>query len=1386
MEANEKTANIFNRGLHTQSKPKAQPDGTYRFALNAQVETNEGDRFSLSNMEGNTLCLTLPDSLQVIGSCLTDTDDILLFSTNNVTSELGLYNPVSCSYSQLIRSSDLEFSTKYPIDCLFRVRKGCERTFYWTDRNNTYRKVNIDSLLDYTDSSSVEDANLNDTWVVSRFAVSPPYAIPEIELEAVIDGGGALKVGSYQFAIQLLDDDLNATNWIIVSRPVPIVDENLSSNYQSIHGGIPIFDGADPEEGAVPDTNKSIRLILSNLDQNYAYYRIAALHSTSTIGKVSEVWLTEEQPITSDSQSFTYGGPDFNSSTLGTLSDINIDNEPIKVVNTHAQVDQALWVAGLTSEKYNWADFQRAASKIVIEAVKKSVQVTNINNPGDPKNPFTPWDTQSLTPDEVVPLSIQYAFADGTFTPAFHIPGRPLDSDYTSCGTSAYDSAEIPDGHQDTLHLPGDGPYPLWKVYNTAKSLGNNRYLMGYHQNENFNYPVIKDCDGNSIWGTDACSNALEGTPIRHHRVPDRRLINIYDASTDSINIIGLLESNVTYPHPDIVGHRILIGEQKESDKTVLDTGILFGTDEHDDTEFTSVPAEEYKGPKTSDDNPVWFASPKVLLRNEYLNGSYFKFLRRLAPITPTATAQTVPTQGLPNTGTIFNDFYAYGNASYDQLAVDVNVPYNSNIYLGVRTHQPATQGFAKPIRNNSFFNVKNVYKLSRNLLFNYYGEAPVLATNKRVLPDQYASLGNLIYFPMHHNVRTLDVTGNSTTDPIPIYGGHNFVTNMNYMDVDSFGAFDFSDNEIANLPINIPIFGSITDAQSTYISGMWVDSELNIALRHPGSSDCTTIYQGGSRLDYVRDKLWDPEPGDPDQYVVDENPCEEYYAYNEDYSKRILEKPVFAVPFTFDYCSACLFEHPFRIRASETSYQEDLVDNYTVFRQNDYIDLLGSGGPITALVVDKDELYAISQRVAWFVPTRPQTMQTNENITYLGTGERFSIPAKRLATPDHSYGGTNHLFSTVSTEFGTVYVDAKSGKVFMIAQSLAELTDMNVRHLFLKILPLKIKQQFMEVTNTEYPYLDSTIYEYGAGVQSVYDPNKRRLYIHKKDFKVINFGGLLPTNPEPNVVYWVEQNNNKRFIVHENGVVKYPLITDPTYFEDHSFTISYSFMDKAWISFHSFLPSFMWNDSYTFYSSNRDSKVWTHNEGPYQTYYGSISDFVVEFINTPNPAGTKTFGPLTVYANFDIPTTDENFVNNDVSFFDRIWCYNSFQSSGLQTITKKLDSTPFITVDDSNTSVFAEKTNRTWNLNGIRNFITDYSIPISSTNWTDVSSDYFIDKVPNAAAHDFTKSQFEQERLRDHWVGVRLYYAPQKTDPSTPAKLTLDIVNNKSSNSYR
>ena len=72
-------ANNFNKGLHRDAPLVEQPDGTYRFALNAVSETREGEESYISNEEGNTSCHDFGVGWTPLGSVYIGDDTTCVF-----------------------------------------------------------------------------------------------------------------------------------------------------------------------------------------------------------------------------------------------------------------------------------------------------------------------------------------------------------------------------------------------------------------------------------------------------------------------------------------------------------------------------------------------------------------------------------------------------------------------------------------------------------------------------------------------------------------------------------------------------------------------------------------------------------------------------------------------------------------------------------------------------------------------------------------------------------------------------------------------------------------------------------------------------------------------------------------------------------------------------------------------------------------------------------------------------------------------------------------------------------------------------------------------------------------------------------------------------------
>lgn len=1269
--------NTFNQYLHTDVSPVNQPDGTYTFAKNLSPDSIESSLGSLPNELGNELQANLSLGQTLIGATLTDTDDIIVFSAG-ATSEIGTYNTETKVYTSIVVTKDLNFSVDNPpVDGLFRNRKGCERTVYFTDRVNPYRAINLDLLDQYKDE--------NGNFVANRFSLTPDYLIPKIVLDSVSDSGGQLTIGAYTFSIRYLDTDLNPSNYFIPTDPVYIYDENIGAAFETINGGSPLAS----EDGGVAPSTKSIVLALSNLDTNQRYYQIAVSHSIGATGTVTATYLTPPRFIYGDTDTFVYAENNESQDTIESLNNIIVDNELIEVVQAHAQTDNTLFLANLSSTQYDYAKFQQAANLITVkyttEAADPYDQTSKFNN----KSPLY---VRSLMGDEIYALSVEWLYKNGSTSPAFHIPGRVA---FTSDRTIVLPGEE-------TKHLLTQPSYQKWQVTNTATTDG----VLAYHESR-VAYPDTTDCDGLRIYP--------EGQ-IRHHKMPCRSIVPVHDES--NVYPIGLIFDNITYPHPDIVGHRFLVSIRGEGNSTVLDTGITvdLSTEAGFDATGATALKTEFQGLGFENERPFHnetvVITPKNLVYGQTLPVSHIKFNYKLNQSFSgnTETKYDKNGGGKFKVSTTAKEFQTNSSPlSFTNRAVD------GNIYIGADSTQLAIQGFEYDLQSTSKLNTFNFFHSIDTITTTGYSYV-CLKQEK----DIFTSLESILYRPLAHNFLTL-------TDSQTVYGGDTFISELIVLDVPFYRS---SDNKV----------------NADIISKVWVESSINYGMVYGGTGDCSARYIDGNTNDYFIQKVAHLQ--DNDKYVLRGLFCHEFYGYNKDFSFLPELKTNTGISYTFNYCSACLNSYPFQVRFSKTSYIEETVDNYKIFLSNNAKSLDGSSGPINNLIVDKDQLYASTDKDMIFLSTRPQTMNTDSTVVYLGTGEKLSVPAKKLVSIPQGYSGTEDFNSFVSTQYGTFYVSSNTGKVILLSDKLEEISMYGMNNFFKNNLRGNLEDYFSNYNLRNRPY-----HKNGSGVIAGFNPRFDQYIIHKRDYKPL-FGTSL-----------TKEENTIRF---ENGEFYYTLngfsikidLTNPTYFENKSFTISYNAKAKKWTSFHSWNPNFFIFNSQDMFTTTLGTGIYKHNEGDYCTYYGKHYDSVLEYvIKSP-------LAPM-VFSNTELSVEGE--------FYYKALLYNSHQSTGYQSIEIKNNSNPFTDAGTLTGTVLAQQVDTVWRMSNFRDMST--SNIVTSNNWLDIQTDYYTDIAP--VNIDYSKPLFEQARLRGQFLKVRLFN--NSTD-----LVTLNYVNTNQERSFR
>jgi hypothetical protein len=160
-----------------------------------------------------------------------------------------------------------------------------------------------------------------------------------------------------------------------------------------------------------------------------------------------------------------------------------------------------------------------------------------------------------------------------------------------------------------------------------------------------------------------------------------------------------------------------------------------------------------------------------------------------------------------------------------------------------------------------------------------------------------------------------------------------------------------------------------------------------------------------------------------------------------------------------------------------------------------------------------------------------------------------------------------------------------------------------------------------------------------------------------------------------------------------------------------------------------------------------------------------------VDYINALNPKEIKTFSHVSI--------RNRSYYNGGFknTTFNRAIAYNTHQTSGFMVLEKDKNFdlspgafyTPVKTADD------------TYRISGLRDFSISNANPIWDYSWVGKQNLYFIDKVPNLTNIDQNQSMFNQQRFKDYFIGLRLFYNPVQNE-----KIVVDIIDTEYSNRNR
>jgi len=522
-----------------------------------------------------------------------------------------------------------------------------------------------------------------------------------------------------------------------------------------------------------------------------------------------------------------------------------------------------------------------------------------------------------------------------------------------------------------------------------------------------------------------------------------------------------------------------------------------------------------------------------------------------------------------------------------------------------------------------------------------------------------------------------------------------------------------------------------------------YVESDINVDLRH-GRNDLEENFY--------------PNVGDgiPDDWLHEVNvpiKFDNFYSYNATYSAQNLS-PNF--PYRLKYPSLeCLTYHQNRVIYSDPANASNyLSDAWRVFRSGNFYDFPKQGGRLIDLNAGENErVYARFENTTKVYNSRITLSTTSPYQLEIGNAEMFKQKPVELSKTDLGYIGTQHK-AYVKCEYGTFWVDAKRGHIYQITgDGFNEIKTENNFNWFKNNLPFNILKNF--------PDADIDNPQSGLGIVMGWDERYERVFITKLDYLV-----------RKDLVGIITYEDRKFYYQEINLRIEVQL-TDPTYFENKSWTVAYSPKLKNFISFYSFLPNFfvpLLGHFQTIINTGTGSSLWNHNLSvyTYQTYYGILYPYILEYCVNSFPVASS-INSVTIlediqeyysdYEYYSLGTTN----NTNLANFTKAIIYNKEQSSGVIKLipeifgnTRQKITYPRMTA--TGIEALISRREHVSTFNGFWNVAAQGNgQPLWSTQWSDLVTQYPIDKVPNTKSVRPVSVSYQKSKIKSDFARIRL-----------------------------
>lgn len=411
-----------------------------------------------------------------------------------------------------------------------------------------------------------------------------------------------------------------------------------------------------------------------------------------------------------------------------------------------------------------------------------------------------------------------------------------------------------------------------------------------------------------------------------------------------------------------------------------------------------------------------------------------------------------------------------------------------------------------------------------------------------------------------------------------------------------------------------------------------------------------------------------DEEGGDLDEII--ENFEDAYCAYNWDYSKvnDLVPFRAFTLPYNTCDCDDCSKEQTNNeIYHSNKQNLDSEIDAYRNVKINNYNELPANAGKLQKLFIQGSGFYAHTTDGIWMLKLAPVSVPSDIVSQQSGTGELLSEPQLLFEGIAEGFAGTQHPNAAINTAFGYFFIDDNAKKIYRFNGRPEEISAYGMFHFF------KDNLGFC---------------------------NPKACYDEKTDFGIHYALGF-------------DYRYNRLLVTKQDGT------------SCSSFTVSYNVLGiptqgggarGKWVSFHSYIPQdYLW-DRNNFYSIlSGKGEVWQHNmKGKYQTFYGELKPFMVQFGVSSQNKESWDFENLILDTDAEIMSEEYNYPIKDLDLtFNKLSVFNSTQGTGTLPIEFISDNTgardsQYSRITQDYSKVRYMKVLRNWNANALKDLIAD------------------------------------------------------------------------------